>query len=122
MQKWKFGGDKADCDELFEKVVSGEKTATCSRVDFDKAVAEFGEFSILTNFDETKEVVLKTTKLFPCKFKDITKEHAIKEGDGSLKNWRKLHKEFFTEELGESGKKFSEEIMLTCEEFEIVDD
>ena len=51
-----------------------------------------------------------------------TAEHAYKEGEGdrSLEYWRKVHEEFFTEELESIDQKFNEDIKLVCEEFELV--
>ena len=42
------------------------------------------------------------------------------DGDRSLAYWRKVHKEFFTEELASIDRKFDEEMQLVCEEFELV--
>ena len=52
----------------------------------------------------------------------VSEEHAYKEGEGdrSLEYWRKVHKEFFTEELKSLNQEFDENMELVCEEFEVV--
>lgn len=42
------------------------------------------------------------------------------EGDMSLEYWRKIHRVFFTEELKDLEKEFTEDMMVVCEEFEVV--
>jgi uncharacterized protein YhfF len=42
------------------------------------------------------------------------------EGDKTLSFWRKVHRKFFTQELKAYNKKFSEEMLVICEEFEVV--
>jgi len=38
----------------------------------------------------------------------------------SLEYWRRVHKEFFGEELKENNIEFSEDMLVVCEEFEVV--
>lgn len=65
---------------------------------------------------------MRTTKVYTVPFKDVSAEHAAKEGEGdlSLDYWREVHKEFFTEELEEIGESFSEDMLVVCEEFEVI--
>ena len=48
-------------------------------------------------------------------------EHAFLEGEGgrSLDYWRRVHMEYFTEELAAVGLSFDESSELVCEEFEL---
>ena len=41
-------------------------------------------------------------------------------GDRTLAFWRKVHQEFFSEELKTIGKAFDDGIEIVCEEFEVV--
>ena len=52
----------------------------------------------------------------------LSEKHAFLEGEGdrTLDQWKKVHQEFFTEELKTVGKPFSDAIELVCEEFEVV--
>lgn len=58
------------------------------------------------------------------KFKEITEEEARLEGEGdlSLDYWRKVHEQFFRTEYEEKEKKFSEEIPVIFERFEVIYD
>jgi uncharacterized protein YhfF len=52
-------------------------------------------------------------------FKEVTDEFAAKEeeGDKTLSFWQKVHRKFFSLELKEYSKKFSEDMLVVCEEF-----
>ena len=64
---------------------------------------------------------MRTSKITICPFKDVTAEHAFKEGEGdrSLEYWRRVHKEFLESELGKIDMAFNEEAKVICEEFEL---
>mgnify|MGYP004578500379 CR=1 FL=1 len=64
-------------------------------------------------------------KNYSCKFNSFSKvgeEFAYREGEGdkSLKYWREAHTESFTCELKEFNKEFNEDMLVVCEEFEVV--
>lgn len=122
-EAWAYGDDS---DKLAELTLNGIKTATCSayywyEVEGEELPKE-GEYSVILNSNEEAVCVTKTTKVYIERFKNISKEHAYKEGEGdrSLEYWRKVHKDFFTKELSEVGIEFSEDMELVCEEFETV--
>lgn len=121
LQRWKFAGDKNSCNELFNLVKKGIKTATSYLYLNDSDLFQ-EEYSILINYDDTEEILLKTTKIYKEKFINITKEHAYKEGEGdrSLEYWKRVHKKFFSKELSNKNIEFNEEIEIICEEFEII--
>lgn len=52
----------------------------------------------------------------------MTAEHANKEGEGdcSLQFWRDCHSEIFAMELSQIGQLFTEEMLVVCEEFEVI--
>ena len=55
-------------------------------------------------------------------YKDITFDIAKLEGeDDTLESWRKNHEKFFTEEGKDLGYKFSEEMEVIFEEFEVIE-
>lgn len=121
LQRWKFAGDKESCNELFNLVKKGIKTATSYLYLNDRDLFQ-EEYSILTDYDSKEEILIKTTKIYKEKFINVTKEHAYKEGEGdrSLEYWKSIHLEFFTKELSSINLKFNDEIEIICEEFEIV--
>lgn len=118
---WGFGDD-----ELTELVRSGKKTATSSAYACYEAeeedLPEVGETSILLDDNDDAICIMRTTKVSTVPFKDVSAEHAAKEGEGdlSLNYWREVHKDFFTEELKEIGESFSEDMLVVCEEFEVI--
>ena len=73
---------------------------------------------------ETLEIpvcVLRTTRVYVVPFREVTAEHAFKEGEGdrTLASWRAVHQAFFTGELERAGLTFTEETPVVCEEFEV---
>lgn len=120
---WSFGGDP---DGLAALVLSGKKTATSSAYPCYEAegepVPEEGEYSVILDSRDGAVCVIKTVKVYITPFSEVTEEHARKEGEGdlSLGYWRKVHRDFFTGELTETGLAFTEDMPVVCEEFEVV--
>ena len=54
---------------------------------------------------------------------EVSEEFAIAEGegDGTYEYWKNVHIEFFTKELKGINRKFSEDMLLVCERFELID-
>lgn len=122
-EAWAYGDNP---DKLAELTLNGIKTATCSAYYwYEKEGEELpkeGEYSVILNSRDEAVCVTETTRVYVERFKDISKEHAYKEGEGdrSLEYWRKVHNDFFTKELGEVGAEFNEDMKVVCEEFEVV--
>ena len=120
---WQFGGEP---DNLANLVLRGIKTATASGADlYELDGDEFpnvGDYSIILDSKDNPVCVIRTTKVYVEKFKNVSKEHAYKEGEGdrSLEYWRMVHKAFFTSEYKEYGLEFNEDINVLCEEFEVL--
>lgn len=121
MEKWCFSDNKQESDYLFNLVKIGEKIAT-SYLYLNKRDIMEDKISILTNWDGTEELRLKTIRIYKCRFKDISSEHAFKEGEGdkSLSYYKSIHKSFFEKECEKIGKKFSENTEIVCEEFVVL--
>ena len=117
---WHFGDNKKMADELFQLVLSGDKSATSHL--YNKGEKLHKGFSILTNWDKTKKILIQTTKVYKTIFDKVTQEHAFKEGekDKSLKSWRAVHRKFFTKELNNKNIKFTNSCNIICEEFKII--
>ena len=120
---WAFGGAP---DKLADLVARGIKTATCSAYAFyetgEEKLPEVGDYSVITDSKDNAVCIIRTTKVYISEFNKVTAEHAYKEGEGdrSLEYWRKVHEEFFTDELESIDQKFNEDIKLVCEEFKLV--
>lgn len=122
LEKWYFHNNEKDCDYLFNLVKTKVKTATSYLYIKKEDLNLTTKYSILTNWDESEEILLKTTKIYKTKFKDITKIHAFKEGEGdkTLSYYKKVHEEFFKKECDKLNIKFDKNTEIVCEEFEIV--
>lgn len=123
-EAWQFGDDP---DKLAELVKEGIKTATSSLgywydVDPDEEEPQMGEISIILDSNDEAVCIIRTTAVNKMPFCEVTEEHAYKEGEGdrSLKYWREVHRDFFTRELAEEGKIFDENMLVICEEFQVV--
>ena len=80
---------------------------------------KIGDYSVILNSRGDAVCIIMTTRVYVETFERVTEEHAFKEGEGdrSLDYWRRIHKEFFTEELDVLGLPFNEGSELVCEEF-----
>lgn len=123
---WRFGGDDAMANELAKLVADGIKTATASVYQFYKIenspLPPIGGLNMILDADHHAVCITETTKVYTCPFCEVSESHAFKEGEGdlSLAYWRKVHKDFFTEELKTYGLAFDEQMMVVCEEFKVV--
>ncbi len=122
-QSWAFG---AEPDELAELVLRGIKTGTASAYPLyeaeNEALPKAGDYSVILDSKDEAVCIIKTTKVSVVPFREVSKEHARKEGegDGSLEYWRKVHVEFFCKDMSENGKLFDEDMPVVCEEFKLV--
>ena len=122
-EAWPFGGAP---DKLADLVIRGIKTATCSALILYEAenekVPEAGDYSVILDSEGNAVCIIQTTLAYIAAYKDVTSDHAFKEGEGdrSLEYWRAVHEEFFTEELSSIGQSFGEDLQLVCEEFKVV--
>lgn len=120
----KFGSTPSEIDSLANKVLTGEKVATSSLLDYyvlglKKRSKKGDKFAILDSADKKIAIVqIEKTKII--KFRDITEKFAIEEGDGSLENWLAIHKSYYSRLLAKIGKELNPETLLLCEWFKIV--
>lgn len=123
-------GDKIDAwafgtlaDQLADLVLRGEKTATASAYELYKIenepLPQVGTFDVVLDSQDQAVCIIEITKVTVVPFKQVSAEHAFKEGEGdkSLNYWRQVHEEFFTEWMAEAGLSFSEETGVVLEEF-----
>ncbi|ASK61469.1 RNA-binding protein [Virgibacillus phasianinus] len=123
---WAFGSDVEMAKELADLVKSGEKTATCSLhmwYEMEQEPLPFkGELNIITDWNGEAEAVTETTNVQILPFNEVSAEFAAKEGEGdkSYDYWRRVHVEFFSNELKPLNKLFDENMLVVCEEFKLV--
>lgn len=126
LEKWHFELTEGACNYLLDLVLKGQKKATASSVlgyqIEGEEIPKEGNLSVITDWDGNPRCVIKTTRVRIIPYKDITFDIAKLEGeDDTLESWRKNHEKFFTEEGKELGYKFSEEMKVIFEEFEVIE-
>lgn len=125
-ESWYFCNNKKDADDLAGLVLEGTKRATASLHKIyeveNEPMPEVGDLSIITDYEGVAECIIQTTKITLQAFKDVPESFAQREGEGdkSLAYWQKAHKWFFGMEAESYGGKFTEDMLVVCEEFELV--
>ncbi|MEI4624078.1 ASCH domain-containing protein [Bacillus pfraonensis] len=121
---WQFG---ASPDYLAQLVIDGVKTATCSGHIFyeleNESLPTTNDYSIILNSSDEPVAIIKTIEVTLTPMNEVSEEFAIAEGEGdrTYEYWKNTHIEFFTKELNEIGREFSEDMLLVCERFELID-
>lgn len=112
-------------DSLLDLILEGKKKATSSLYVLyaynKESLPKVNEYSIVCDKYNEPKVIIRNINVEVKPFKDVSEEYALKEGEGdlSLEYWRKVHKEFFIEELKDTPFVFSNDILVVLEEFEI---
>lgn len=83
---------------------------------------KIGDFMIVTDWEGEAQCLVRTTHVSFRPFFSIDEAYARLEGEGdkSLAYWKKVHWEYYTEELAPFGRKPSESMIVVCQEFEKV--
>ena len=126
LEKWHFELTEGACNYLLDLVLKGQKKATASSVlgyqIEGEEIPKEGNLSVITDWDGNPRCVIKTTRVRSIPYKDITFDIAkLEDEDDTLESWRKNHEKFFTEEGKDLGYKFSEEMEVIFEEFEVIE-
>jgi len=117
---WAFG---VEADYLAELVLMWQKTATSSAFDLyavgNEPLPKENELSVILDSKENAICIIETTKVEVIPFKEVSEDHAYKEGEGdkSLAYWRQVHEEVFTEWMSEAGLTFTPDSKVVLEEF-----
>ncbi|MGM0379578.1 MAG: ASCH domain-containing protein [Bacillota bacterium] len=125
-ESWHFCNTKELANRLTKLVLEGDKRATTSLylafICENEPLPIKGDLNIITDWDGKEKCIIQTTKVEIKPFYQVTKEFAIKEGEGdkSLKYWKKVHKEVFEKELESLDKSFSKDTLVVCEEFKVI--
>ncbi|MFC0273699.1 ASCH domain-containing protein [Metabacillus herbersteinensis] len=121
---WQFGGNP---DHLAQLVIDGIKTATCSAlINYElenEQIPSFGDYSIILNSKDLPVAIIKTLEVEIMPMNKVPEDFAIAEGEGdkTYRYWKDVHEEFFKAELSKIGREYTEDMMLVCERFELVD-
>jgi uncharacterized protein YhfF len=117
LRSFAFGDGRELADELLDLVLRGVKTATCSTED-EPNTSTPGERWIVLDGRGTPRCVIESTEVTYRRYSEVDAAFAHDEGEGnrSLGYWRDAHRRYF----GRQGK-FSEDMMLMCERFRLVE-
>lgn len=111
-------------DELAEKVLTGEKTATSSLYDYYrmnlKEKIKENEYASVLDSHGREICIIQIKRIDIIEFQNITEEFAIDEGDENLGNWLKIHTDYYSLLLEKIGKKLTGETKLLCEWFIVI--
>lgn len=123
---WHFCDNRKDADSLAELVKQGIKKATTSLLYFyeleNEKLPKAGDLSIITNWQGEAQCIIETKKVTLQPFCEVTEDFAQIEGEGdkSLQYWQDVHRHAFTRQMQQYDNEFSEEMLVVCEEFEMV--
>ncbi|APC41229.1 ASCH domain-containing protein [Clostridium estertheticum] len=123
---WHFCDNEKSANDLAKLVRGKVKRGTCSLYYFygveNEELPMEDNHSIITTWNGIAQCVIKTKKVTVLPFKDVNEKFAEIEGEGdkSLEYWRKVHIDFFTRELKEVKREFSQDMLVVFEEFEVV--
>jgi uncharacterized protein YhfF len=121
-----FCDNQKDANECAELVVKGIKQATATSLWWYKinneTLPKEGDRFIVTDWDGNAKAIIETTKVSLTPYNEITAEFAEIEGEGdkSLEYWKKVHKAYFTREMEPYGEKFTENMIIICEQFKVI--
>ncbi|WP_252229994.1 ASCH domain-containing protein [Clostridium sp. ZBS15] len=123
---WSFGDNESLANELVDLVLKEEKTATTSLYYLyeveNEQLPRVGQLGIVTDFYGNAKCIIETKYVNVLPFCNVKAEFAFKEGEGdkSLEYWRNGHIDFFNRELKDFNKEFAEDMLVVCEEFEVI--
>ncbi len=123
-QQIQFGSAAKDIDELAQKVLSGEKTATSSLLDYYrkglKEISSVDDYmSVLDSFGNPVAII-RVIKTEIKRFGDISESFAIEEGDGNLAQWKAIHHPYYSKLLSDINEELTNDTELVCEWFQLI--
>ena len=122
-----WGDSPALADELGALIVQGTKTATCSALWEWEAegnpIPQPGLVTIALDGRGEPLCIVETVEITIRKYNAVDADFARAEGEGdlSLSYWREAHGDYFSRVLPrKTGREFSEEMPLVCEQFRVI--
>ncbi len=121
-ETFKFGDNRALCDELLSLVRLGKKQATCGALqDFEdekEPMPVVGRRDIALDWDGFPALVIETTEVTIRRFCDVDADFALSEGeDETLEGWQIGHRAYFDRNSG-----WQSNMNLVCERFRLLED
>lgn len=85
----------------------------------DLALPAPGSLSIIVDGQEMPRALVRTTHVDLVPYGEVDEAHALREGFGSLAEWRAEHRRFFTEHAP-VGRELTDQTMLVLERFVVL--
>lgn len=92
---------------------------TLVRTGVDVALPEPGLLSIVVDGRERPRALIRTTHVEVVRFGDVDEDHARREGEGSLEQWRATHRVHFAAGAA-AGEQVTDDTMVVLERFVVV--
>ncbi|MDT7829102.1 ASCH domain-containing protein [Pricia sp. S334] len=121
-----FSNNEKDANDYAVLVKKGIKKATSMSLlglqHRGEPLPKIGDFLVVTDWEGRAQCLVRTTKVTLKPFFAIDVTYALKEGigDKSLAHWKKVHWDFFADELQRFGREPRESMIVVCQEFEKV--
>lgn len=115
-----------EADHLADLTLKGIKTATTSGHVFyvleEEPLPEAGSYDVVLDSKDQAVCIIKTNHVYLTPFQEVSASHAAREGEGdkSLTYWRQVHQDVFSQWLAEVDLDFHDQMLVVCEEFEVV--
>ena len=125
-EAWHFGDSETMAEEIADLVLSGAKRATAGALEMYELegdpIPQVGDYSVITDFVGKARCVIRSSAVEVVGYNEVTSEFAATEGegDGSLEYWQREHWKFFTREFAGIGRQPTEDMLIVCEQFEVV--
>ncbi|RIK17564.1 MAG: ASCH domain-containing protein [Acidobacteria bacterium] len=110
-------GDPIDPGDREDPSDRGGDTLVETRLDL--ALPAPGSLSIIVDGQEMPRALVRTTRVDLVPYGEVDEAHALREGFGSLAEWRAEHRRFFTEHAP-AGRELTDETMLVLERFVVL--
>lgn len=123
--RW-IGGNESSTFNILQHFRSGDKTGSVTLADvvenIGQANPEVGDATVLTNFDGTPALFLRTVKLELVAYGDIGEQHTRLDGPRvrELTVWKELHEPYFNMLLAPYGLNCVDQTRVWFETFEVV--
>lgn len=116
--------DSNGTDEILDSIVSGKKHATTGLYSLFQAqmqlLPKVGDHTVVLDSQMQPRCITRTVKVEIIPFAEVTQDCALAEGDGTLAQWREVHRKAFEAACAEIGTTFDESMKCVCEYFEVV--
>jgi uncharacterized protein YhfF len=123
---WGFGDSPELIDQLLALVLEGTKRGSCNLLKETEAEgwpeSEVGAYNIILDGAGHPRAVIRTVDIQRCAFRDVTADHAYREGedDRTLESFLREHKRYYTRVGERLGFVFTEDMVVEMETFELV--